>query len=375
MEERELSDLFHSAMNISPIEPNHKPVLSLHKDSKEVSTINLLNGNTFEQKTILFALSECILGNLGTISRYIKNSADAELFLHGKDEDGSTTLIMAAAEENHEMVSLLLQSGAHVNAANNDGRSALMEAALWGRVKSVEALLKANADKCLRDKQGRCAMDLAQPRSANVEERYRRSPRAAADRLPERDRDRRHIIILLGDSNTQMSYAYTVPLSSYRNDHWFTKSEAERAITLHGPIQRYSVPRISKTAAILDRGEQFARISATSGWGVDALPPNYENEPSWVDKVYGIASTVGHMLQDAPDTSWDQGTPGRFHASHAEKKLIAYFIDKHIFMPQDRNPDQTLEDSILEVEASLKEAERSSITWPMCVIWKSRKEN
>jgi hypothetical protein len=135
------------------------------------------------------------------------------------------------------------------------------------------------------------------------------------------------------------------------------------AITLCGPIQRYDVPRITKTAAVLDRGTQFVRVSATSGWGANALPLNDKIGPSWIQQVYYIASTVGHQFQSAPDPGWDQGKPGQYFASHAEKKLIAYFLDKHTFMPQDREPNQTLENSILEVEESLKKGKHSSVAW------------
>ena len=92
-----------------------------------------------------------MLGNLHAISQYLSTSAEMKLFLHGKNETGNTTLVMAA----------------DANAINNDGRSALMEAALWGRAESVKALLNANTDKRLRDHEGRCAMDLAQPARKN----------------------------------------------------------------------------------------------------------------------------------------------------------------------------------------------------------------
>jgi hypothetical protein len=271
---------------------------------------------------------------------------------------------MAAAEKSHEMVSLLLENGADVNAVNNDGRNALMEAALWGRIESVKALLNSNADKRLQDRQGRSAMDLAQQCRENEKERYRRSRHAAAESVPERDRDRRHIVILLSDSNAEKRHAYTRPLSkSERNNYCFKKSQSEMTITLHGPIRSYPVPRINKTAAILDRGEQFAHISATSGWGTDALPPNNKIGPHWIEQVYYIASTIGHQFQAARDSGWDQGKPGQYFASHAEKKLIAYFLNKHVFMPQDREPDQILEDSILEVEDFLEQGKHASVAW------------
>ena len=361
-------------MNISATEPKSGPVLNLHNDSKEFETITLPDGDTLEQKRILFAISECIFGNLHAISQYLGTSAETKLFLHGKDETGNTTLVMAAAEESHEMVSLLLQHGADANAINNDGRSALMEAALWGRVESVKALLNANADKRLRDHEGRCAMDLAQPANKNEKERYRRLPYAAAESVPERNRDRRYIVILLSDSNAEKQYGYTGPLSeSERNKYSFRKSQSEMAITLYGPIRSYCVPRITKTAAFLDRGDQFARVPATSGWGVDALPPNYKTRPHWVEQVYYIASIVGHKFEDAPDPGWDQGKPGQYFASHAEKKLIAYFIDRHVFMPQDREPDQKLEDSILAAEYSLAEGKHSSVAWAKVCDLEERK--
>lgn len=363
-DENELAELFRSRVRISATEQKSEPILNIHKDSREVISVTLLNGENIVQKKILSAISECVIGNLHAISQYLHKSVEKELFLHGKNETGDTTLIIAAAEKSHEMVSLLLQHGADANAINNDGRSALMEAALWGRIESVKALLKAHADKRFRDHDGLLAIDLAQPARKNEKERYWRSSNATAEKVPERDQERRHIVLLLGDLETEKQYRYTGPLSkSEQNKYSFSKSQAENSITLCGPICSYRVPHINKTAAILDRGDQFARIAATSGWGADALPLNNTTGPHWVKQVYYIASTIGHEFRDTPDPRWDQGKPGQYFASHAEKKLIAYFIDKHVFMPQDREPDQRLEDSIIEVEDLLAEGKHCSVAW------------
>ncbi|KAJ4858421.1 ankyrin repeats (3 copies) domain-containing protein [Trichoderma breve] len=363
-------------MTISGTESKSGPILNLYDDAREMETISLFDGDTFEQKKILSAISNCIFGKLGAVSQYLETSTEAKLFLHGKDETGNTTLIMAAAEKSNEMVSLLLQKGADVDATNNNGRSALMEAALWGRLRSVKALLESNASKCVKDRHGRSAMDLAQPTRRNEKERYSRSSRAAADNVPERDRDRRHIAILLSDSNGEKRHAYTGPLSeSERNNYFFRKSESEMVITLHGPIQSYHVLWIKKTAAVLDRGNQFARISATSGWGVDSLPPNVHDMPSWTEQVYYIASIIGHRFEEPQYLNRDQGKPGQYYACHAEKKLIAYFLDKHVFLPKDRQPDQALEDSILEVETSLEEGKHLSIVWAKVCDLEERKTN
>ena len=117
-------------MNLSATEPKSRRVLNLYNDLREFETITLLNSDIFEQKRILSAISDCILGNLHAISQYLSTSAETKLFLHGENETGNTTLVMAAAERSYKMVSLLLQHGADVNATNYNRRTALMEAAL-----------------------------------------------------------------------------------------------------------------------------------------------------------------------------------------------------------------------------------------------------
>ncbi|KAI1139099.1 hypothetical protein F5Y05DRAFT_338702 [Hypoxylon sp. FL0543] len=363
-DESELVDRFSSAMNISSTNRKSDIGLNLDKDARELVTIPLSDGETLELETTVIAISDCVSGNVHTISRYLSTSTETNLFLHGKDDSGNTTLIMAASEKSREMVSLLLQHGAHANAVNNAGRSALMEAALWGRIESVKALLDAHADKCLRDHEGHRAIDLAKAARKNEKERCRRSKKAAEESVAERDRDRRHIVLLLDDFNAGRQRAYTAPLSgSERNKYGFRISSYEMTITLHGPISSYPVPRISKTAAVLDRVGPFTRITATSGWGANSLPPKSKLGPDWIEQVCYIASEIGHQFQDAPDPGWDQGRHGRFYASHAEKKLIAYFMDKHVFMPQDKKPDKKLGDSILKGEAFLEKEKNSSIAW------------
>lgn len=147
------------------------------------------------------------------------------------------------------------------------------------------------------------------------------------------------------------------------------------SITLHGPIRSYLVPRITKTAAILDRGDQFACIGATSGWGADALHSNKKIESYLIKQSFYIASIISHAFQDAPDPGWDQGKPGQYFASHAKKKLIAYFMNRHLFLPQNKEPDQNLEYSILEVEDSFIKGKRSSLAWAkVCDLEERRAE-
>ena len=59
-------------------------------------------------------------------------------------------------------MNLLLQAGATVDAVNNDGNTALHEAARNGEIQVVEALLNAGADKALKGYEGKTALEKAE---------------------------------------------------------------------------------------------------------------------------------------------------------------------------------------------------------------------
>jgi Ankyrin repeat len=101
---------------------------NMYEAAQEAVTVDFGEGQTFEQKAIDFAVSDCVTGRLGAVQKFLDTSPDAAIFLRGRDYDGDTTVIMASCEKNSDMVSLLLDRGADVNAVNTKGRSALMEA-------------------------------------------------------------------------------------------------------------------------------------------------------------------------------------------------------------------------------------------------------
>jgi len=70
------------------------------------------------------------------------------------------------------MVSLLLDHGSKINAVNHKGRSALIQATLWGRLNNTKILLKRGADKNLKDYKGCTAADLTLPKPRNQRERH-----------------------------------------------------------------------------------------------------------------------------------------------------------------------------------------------------------
>jgi ankyrin repeat protein len=59
-----------------------------------------------------------------------------------------------------DVIALLLDAGAPIDAADNRGRTALMTAAEQGHAAVVDALLRRGADRTLKDKAGKRALDL-----------------------------------------------------------------------------------------------------------------------------------------------------------------------------------------------------------------------
>lgn len=65
----------------------------------------------------------------------------------------------------------------------------------------------------------------------------------------------------------------------------------------------------------------------------------------WTDEVFVICESIGHIL--APVSEMDQGRPGRWHACHAEKQLVAFFVALHVFLEDELlNEDEVEEENI-----------------------------
>lgn len=178
----------------------------IDEDSREVVTI--VPGRGIEQKRIFGALSDCVTGDTTAVRRYLETSSEANLFVRGRDYMGKTTLIIAAAEQTSEMVLLLIKHKAEVNAIDNHGRSALMEAALFGWIDNVKVLLQHNADRNIRDGDNRLAIDLARDHCRNRRERYRRG---YIEDTFKRDIDRQEIVRLLGGENQKSKIVFGSP--------------------------------------------------------------------------------------------------------------------------------------------------------------------
>ena len=82
--------------------------------------------------------------------------------INATDEDGETALMEAADSRRYtEALRVLIANGANVNQADEDGETALMRAADEGTVEAVRLLLQAGANPAARDEDGETALDKA----------------------------------------------------------------------------------------------------------------------------------------------------------------------------------------------------------------------
>lgn len=182
---------------------------------------------------------------------------------------------MASREKSSAMVSLLLDHSSNVNAVNHEGRSALMEAALWGRFDNAKLLVDQGADKSLRDNKKRRAVDLAQPTRKNQRERHLRAGGSIGISQREaiykedtfnRDADRREIARLLIGNDVKNKTIYgSPPTASECKDYSFRRSPNDQLVVFCGPVANYPVTSNVKTVARLERGGPFPPIAAMSG--------------------------------------------------------------------------------------------------------------
>jgi hypothetical protein len=235
-------------------------------------------------------------------------------------------LIYAASERSEKMVQLLLEYGANPNVPRMDGKTPLMMAALWGRFENVLLLLKHGADKNAVDAAGLRAIDLATP-SPKMDE-YRMETAYLYDEPKSVDRQREYVVKELQPPKVHQQIV-TSPITAAA----FSKSESNNMIYHLAPTEAIAVRYMDKTVASLKRGPEFPEKHSRSGWGSSG--PDIIDSEIWTKKVIDIAQQTGIVLQTH---RYDRGLAGRFFACHAEKQLMAYFLEHHMFQQNEIQP-------------------------------------
>ena len=133
---------------------NHKRLIAVSVIMLIVMAMPSL-GASFRRKIISDQqfLDMCKEGNTKGVIEAINAGAN----VNAKDNDGATALIGAAYYGRTEVAELLLKHGADVNTKDENGYTALMLAAMNGCTEIVNALIEAGADDLI-DNKGRTAL-------------------------------------------------------------------------------------------------------------------------------------------------------------------------------------------------------------------------
>lgn len=122
--------------------------------------VSILYGisDNLDQKNVL--LRTAVFQNqVETVKKLIAEGADVNIITAEPIE--STVLMIAASKGYIEIMKILIENGAHVNATSNEGYTALMRAARNGQTVAIKILLQNNADINAKNYGGMSALKFA----------------------------------------------------------------------------------------------------------------------------------------------------------------------------------------------------------------------
>ncbi|QDS78193.1 hypothetical protein FKW77_005622 [Venturia effusa] len=345
-------------------DPNHLPVRQFSEvfdDDFDTKDFNKVDPGP--NRIIAF-------GDIEFLEEFLCNSSEAVAFLEGMDEDGNSALMLAAREKFSLIVERLLDWGAEVDFQNTQGRTPLMEAALWGRHDNVQKLLEHDADKDLRDIDGRKAVDLARASSRNAEERLRRSDpdhRPYSEKTFAANQARKLIVQLLDDADDDIIQSPDLRIEGHRFRRRLTQGSMPGINLISTAFdKKMHLPKPDDTLkpiAWLTRSSNYTPIPAMSGRN-HGITTTVVSGHEWTEEVMHIAAMVGHAF--GKNGSLDQGQSGHFHAYHAEKQLIAYFVSSHVFLPSETEKAGRLLQLALARPPVMLEQAKILVDWEPC---------
>ena len=267
--------------------------------------------------------SACILNDYQDVRRLLSKYADP--FIEMWDRSGDNCISLAAVEGALSVLQLLEGKGANIHSINAQGRTPLMEAALWGRANIVDLSLSKGADPRVKDKEGKTALKLAEENRGNAKERERRG---CLYKEPSKAAQLRRIIFnkpkLRVDDQISNVVASSSGIPCVTQGIFTSKASGNYVnpctISFYELGSVYNVKKERKTIARLDRGPLFQIVSAISGW--NGHRPNEEtlDNSIWMPKVLQLCQIEGFTVSPHPYDS--PGRTGSFNACHAELPIM-----------------------------------------------------
>ncbi|TEY36309.1 hypothetical protein BOTCAL_0560g00090 [Botryotinia calthae] len=179
-----------------------------------------------------------------------------------------------------------------------------------------------------------------------------------ADRSPNTFTDSIDLLISSLEK-TSLQHSHEMNKSKYINpDHsrWFryhqnsTGQYVELCQLVPQVVQSYPIPR-EKTAIARLNVNGLHRCTAASGWDQPFQNNDIISNLAWTLQVEELCKIINHKLPHRKDL--DNGFPGRYHACHAEKQLIAWYLYENTFAGYQVNMQLPDDISYREIKASV----------------------
>jgi hypothetical protein len=312
-----LSDSGHLRTNPSKPDGSHNAVPQSLQDAYE--TVKEFYSQESYRHDVY--VSACCIGNLQDLHMLFERYPDDQ-YVDVVDREGNNGILIAATEDALNTIKWLECKGVAIDKNNHYGRTALMEAALWGRLETVNYLVAKGADINAVDANGHRAFDLARDLERNEDERISRALHGKAIERADANRRRKQIAAFLAlEGNTsQISNA----ASPYEILQGYFRKMLPDTLWFYKPDTSYGLdPNPDKAFARLDRGLKYPVISAMSGYSQGHRKDVLNNE-IWTKKAEELCQRIGYKVSSS-------------FASHVEKQLIAYYMDKHWLFSKDTN--------------------------------------
>ena len=332
------------------------------RDDEEVEQLStLLAGTRISEPSHQYVLDAedaepFLLGDYDSCKHKLETSKHLETLVKGKyPHNGRSALSLVCSQGHLEIAELLYNHGAELDSVDDNGQTPLMLATINGYGQIASYLARLGASLFINDKDGKTLIQIAKTAYddlATIEWSRAMIPiyssEVGSSDAMEQVNNRNQAIGLIkarkeGLSHVIDLYAALKPerdlkkssLTNGRIDKTFSIIQSNEA---HRP--RYSFSKVvfethlakeTKTFAFLDRGLPFENIQAAAVSGY--TPGEVGNRDGCLDRVLWTSRAmkycrgIGHEL--AQVDQYGNEVPKRYHACHAEKQLMAYFLWMH----------------------------------------------
>lgn len=167
----EIQNLLNRGFDPNTVNEKGVPALILAAQKKSFNTISVLvkskniNLNVTSQESENILMLAAIQNQLELAKLLIDQGAEV-------NKPGWTPLHYASTKGHTDMMRLLIESSAYIDAESPNGTTPLMMAAYYGTPQSVKLLLEEGADPLLKNKLGLSAMDFAMQTSHKDSQDY-----------------------------------------------------------------------------------------------------------------------------------------------------------------------------------------------------------